>query len=54
MTDWRAHLTPDEANRLAEIEDKRRKLTTERQALHNRAKQRKHRARTERDRDNLG
>jgi hypothetical protein len=43
MTDWREHLTPKEAKRLAEIEDKRRNLTTERQTLHNRAKQRKHR-----------
>ena len=46
MTDWRDHLTFDEAKRLAVIEGKRRKLTIERQALHNRAKQRKHRAGT--------
>lgn len=43
MTDWRTHLTPDEAERLSEIERKRSLLTTERQTMHNRAKQRKHR-----------
>lgn len=43
MTDWRTHLTPDEAEHLSEIERKRNLLTSERQAMHNRAKQRKHR-----------
>ena len=43
MTDWREHLTPAEADRLAEMDRRKRELSEERATLHNRAKQRRHR-----------
>ena len=43
MTNWREHLTPAEADTLAEMDKLKRELTEERAALHNRAKQRRHR-----------
>lgn len=49
MTDWRTHLTPDEAKRIAEIDRLKRDLLDERATLHNRAKQRRHRKAAESD-----
>ncbi len=43
MADWSAYLTLEELDRLFIIDRQRRALTVERQAMHNRAKQRKHR-----------
>jgi hypothetical protein len=43
MADWSAYLTLEELDRLFVIDRQKRALTAERQAMHNRAKQRKHR-----------
>ena len=44
MTDWREYLTPAEVARLEAIDTLKRELLKERAALHNRAKQRRHRS----------
>jgi hypothetical protein len=46
MTDWREHLTPDEAKRVDELDDTKRAIIKERKLIHNRAKQRRHRSDT--------
>lgn len=43
MADWSSYLTLEELDRLFIIDRQRRALTAERQTMHNRAKQRKHR-----------
>ena len=40
MTDWREHLTSEEAKRLVEIDDERRALTREYRRIYDRARKR--------------
>lgn len=40
MTDWREHLTPEEAKRLDEIKDERRALSQESRRIFDRARKR--------------
>lgn len=46
MTDWREHLTPEEAKRVDELDATKRAIIQERKLIHNRAKQRRHRSDT--------
>lgn len=43
MTDWREYLTPEEARLVDELDAIKRTITRQRQIIHNRAKQRRHR-----------
>lgn len=40
MTDWREHLTPEERQRLLDIDDERRALTREHRRIFDRARKR--------------
>jgi hypothetical protein len=43
MTDWRSHLTPEEAQRLLELDAERRALTREYRRIFDRARKRANR-----------